>query len=223
MVAAIAILSLLTGTAKSVSVCGINSASVARPYSGARPWSIAAYALGLGLGALVLVGVVSVAGMAVFGAFPVPARARELIAACALIVVGLLEIVHGAWLFPHVAWAVPRQWAAMLGSMLFLLLFGVIRGLAVFNHSPFASMHVWLLTLFLLPMSLPAVVPAMALAIGLAFWTLVYGLLVVVRPVDHVADFRRITERSLGGTISLGRIDGVAIAVVGLVMLLSAV
>ncbi len=121
MAIALALLSLISGTSKSVSVCGINAASVARPRAGASLLAIAAYFLGLIVGAALLVFVLTLSGVMIVTALGIDPEGRRLAASVVAIVVGVAEAIHGAWLFPHIAWAVPRKWAAIIPTTAFLL------------------------------------------------------------------------------------------------------
>jgi hypothetical protein len=206
---------LLTGTGKSISVCGINSALVARPSAGASRFGMAGYFVGLGIGALLLSVAIVTGGHYVFGLAPFGATDRRLVAGILVLGIGALETVHGAWLLPHLQWAVPRSWSHALRSDPFLLIFGLIRGVAIFNHSPFASMHALILVLFLLPEVTSPLVTAFALALGLVAWSVAIAALRILDPVRKDQLLLSLTGRSLAATKQLGRLDGVALVAVG--------
>jgi hypothetical protein len=213
--------SLVTGSGKAVSVCGVNSALVARPSAGASRWGIAGYLVGIGAGALLLSVVVIAAGLLVFGVVPMGLADRRLACGVALIAIGALEARFGAPLLPHVEWAVPQAWSRALRADPFLVLFGFIRGIAVFNHSPFASMHAWILVLFLLPEATSLIAIATALGLGLLAWSLTVAALRVFDPTRKDERLLDLTGRALAATRELGRIDGVAIVAVGAALLIS--
>lgn len=86
-----------------------------------------------------------------------------------LVFLAITEMARGANALPHVAWAVPRQVAerGVIGA----LVFGWIRGVALLNHSPFLSMHGWVVALVLIPEVVAPLEIAVVLAVGLALWT----------------------------------------------------
>jgi hypothetical protein len=214
----VGLLSLWAGSWKSVSVCGVNAAFVARPSAGASRRAIGAYAAGLLLGALTVTIAIAVLGAAVNTALRVPFEVRATVAGTSCLLLGAGEIVRGAWLLPHIGWAVPRRWATTLPPALFLSVFGLVRGVALFNHSPFASFHAWAWVLFLLHDALPVAVSGALLALGLALWTMVYGIVCLGRGNrQQVLD--TLAPRSLATTRELGRIDGLALLAVGAVIL----
>lgn len=135
----LAILSTLTGGTKSVSVCGINAAEVAQPSR--RRIEIAAYLVSLYAGAAAVVLLFAGVGRWFVATLHLGV-ARLLAVSSMLLALGVGEMVHGPWLLPHILWAMPRAWAER--PRYGLPLFGFIRGLAVLNHSPFASMHAWM-------------------------------------------------------------------------------
>jgi hypothetical protein len=201
-----AVLALWTGSTKSVSVCGVNSAMVARPSAGASSLASLSYIVGLVAGSAVLTLVVI--GLCTPLRAWLPLAQRELLLGLALIVVGSVEASHGPWLLPHVPWAVPRNWAVGASG---LLSFGFIRGVAIFNHSPFASMHAWLLTLALLGDLFSPAVVAGSFALGLGLWSF-------VALGDWAAPGGRLfrwSDRILVRTGLVGRMDGLALAFIG--------
>jgi hypothetical protein len=217
----LAALSLFTGTGKAVSVCGINSALVARPSAGASRLGMAGYVGGLAIGALILSLLVVFAGGLVLRAVPIGFADRRFAAGLAIIGIGAVEALLGAPLLPHIQWAVPQAWSRALRADPFLIIFGAIRGVAVFNHSPFASMHAWLLVLFLLPEAASPLAVGIALAIGLMVWSGAVAALRVLDPMRKDRLLLDMTGRSLAATHQLGRIDGAALVVFGSVLLLS--
>jgi hypothetical protein len=210
----VGLLSLWAGSWKSVSVCGVNAAFVARPSAGARGRAIGAYVAGLLLGASTLVLALAAAGLVADTFLRAPFELRVSIVGASCVLLGAGELLRGAWLLPHISWAVPRRWAAELPPTLFLLTFGLIRGVALFNHSPFASFHAWILAIFLFYDALPVIASGLLLAIGLALWTLVYGLAWLGRR-DAQWVFDSLAARSLVATRGLGRIDGLGLLAVG--------
>jgi hypothetical protein len=201
-----ALLALWTGSTKSVSVCGVNSAMVARPSAGASAVATLSYVVGLLAGNAALT--LAVIGIcAPFRALLLPAE-REVLLGLTLIVLGGLEAVHGPRLLPHVPWAVPRKWAS---GTLGLLSFGLIRGLAIFNHSPFASMHAWLLTLALLGDFFSPVVVIATFAVGLGLWSIV-ALGDWATPAGRLF---RWPDQILPRTVLVARADGLALAFIG--------
>jgi hypothetical protein len=213
------LVSLLTGTTKSVSVCGINSAAVAQPRIGVGYGMVACYLVSLFVGASVLVLICVGIGTTTVQAFAISPSLRERFVLVAFVVVGSAEILHGPWLFPHVAWAVPRSWARIRG--LGLPLFGFIRGLSIFNHSPYASMHAWVLAMIILADSVDPLFVAAMLAAGLAFWTLAYGFGVVVYR-DGLALFDGWTRAALLAPRRIARLDGSMLVSAGLLGLAAA-
>lgn len=210
--------SLWTGSWKSVSVCGVNAAFVARPSTGARARSIGAYAVGLLAGALAVTLTIASAGAALNALLAVPLQVRVALVGSSCLLLGAGELVRGAWLLPHIGWAVPRRWAAAVPETPFLLIFGLIRGLVLFNHSPFASFHAWILAVFLLHDELPMIAVGACLAIGLGLWTVAYGLAwLATRNGRWVFDM--LAARSLAATAQLGRLDGLGLVAVGAAIL----
>ena len=212
---ALVALTLLTGSYKAVSVCGVNSGLVARRSAGATPQSIAVYMLGLLLGALLLTLTVAALGRSTAEFLNVPLGIRQFAVTGLLLTIGAFEVLHGAWLLPHIGWAVPRTWATTLRNGPFLFVFGLIRGWAVFNHSPFASMHAWLLAIFLLPEQIVAPIVAIILASGLALWTLAFGVASLVQPSRTESVVHAMSQRLLTATGRMGRLDGVGLCVIG--------
>lgn len=167
---ALVLLSLWTGSAKSVSVCGVNGALAARP-QGAATWKgIAGYFIGLATGAILLAAALIVVGLALSTLIPLELSTRLYVAAAILATLGIAQARAGDSVLPHLAWAVPRTWIPWRFG---LAIFGLIRGVAVFNHSPFASMHAWMLLLILFPAEQSALLLGLLLAVGLALWSLV--------------------------------------------------
>lgn len=157
-------LSVLTGVTKSVSVCGVNSAAmVASPRRRTRT---VVYLAALTIGAFTLVGALLGAGELLKTLLAVPLEARRAAAVAVMVAFALVELVRGPNGLPHIAWAVSRQIAER--GLAGVIAFGWIRGVAVFNHSPFASMHALLVVVVLLPESVPAIVIALLFAAGLA-------------------------------------------------------
>jgi hypothetical protein len=218
MTGVFALFSLLTGGGKAVSVCGVNSALVARPTAGASRWGMAGYVAGLGGGALLLSMFVTTAGRLMVAVVPISVDNRRLTCAIALVALGAIEARVGAPLLPHIQWAVPQAWSRVLRADPFLVLFGFVRGIAVFNHSPFASMHAWILVLFLLPEATSPVAVAMALAVGLLAWSLAIASMRLVDPAGADERILNLTGRALAATRELGRIDGAALFVFGVVL-----
>jgi len=216
--AAVAFLTLLTGATKCVSVCGVNAAAVATPTANGRGFGIGAYFVGLFAGAFALTALVAFLGAQFFSQVAVDPQSRILIAASLMAGVGGVESIVGRSWLPHVQWAVPSTWAMRIKPTPFLLLFGLIRGVAVFNHSPFASMHAWLAIVFLLHDAIPVPLISVTLASALAFWSGVYAVLAVVSPADSRLVFRRVAFRSLSATAGIARLDGIALAVCGAVL-----
>lgn len=214
----LSLFSLWTGSWKSVSVCGVNAAFVARPSAGAGARSIVAYAIGLWAGALTLTLTLAVAGAALNSVLAVPFEVRVRIVGSICLLLGAGELVRGAWLLPHIGWAVPRRWAATLPQIPFVLIFGLIRGIAVLNHSPFASFHAWILAVFLLHDAVPVIATGALLAIGLGLWTVTYGFAWIgTRNSRWVLD--ALAARALVSTGKLGRIDSLGLVIVGAAIL----
>jgi hypothetical protein len=182
--------------------------------------AIAAYCVGLFLGALALTVIVSSLGELTLATVDMSLETRTMLAGLALGIVGAIEAVRGPWLFPHIAWAVPRSWASRVPGNAFFLVFGAVRGVAVFNHSPFASMHMWVVAVFLLSATAPLVVTAGAFAAGLAMWTLVYAVLSLMHLRERHEVFDRLTVSALERTRLIGRADGLGLMIVGLVILI---
>lgn len=117
-----ALLSLWTGTTKSISVCGMNGAAAARPMGSVRWGGVTGYFVGLLLGASLLVSAAIAAGTILSAVLPdqvaVPAAGALLVA------LGSLELLRGDGALPHIAWAVPRTW---IRWPLGLAWFGFIR------------------------------------------------------------------------------------------------
>ena len=103
----------------------------------------------------------------------------------------------------------------------FLLLFGLIRGVCVFNHSPFASMHAWLAVVFLLPSELEGHWIAAALAVGLALWSIPYAFRWLFRRDLPDAVISRMTSTALGSSRVVAVVDAIALAVVSIGILWS--
>lgn len=202
--AIVAILVLMTGASKSVSICGVNGARMAASGAVGRRGR-AEYIVGLGVGAALLCGTIAVAGNAAANWIGISVRDRALLLAILLALLGVTEFARGPRALPHIAWAVPQSWARRPHGM---ASFGFIRGLAIFNHSPFSSMHAFVLALVLLPDLLPVPLTAALMTIGLALWSVVYAFLRVAVPAQAVELFDRWTSFSLVGSPYLARIDG---------------
>lgn len=213
------VIALFAGSAKSVSVCGTNAGAVARHSAGASRAAIIGYLIGLYLGSLALATIVNALGLIVAHALPVSLETRRLLLMAAFLIVGSIEVVRGDSVLPHITWAVPRTWAAAIRPGPFLFVFGLIRGVAILNHSPFASMHLWLLTVFLLPELVRTEQIALLFALGLAVWTVAYGCESLVRPVRRNSFFDRIALASLGRPRLIGRLDGTALLLMGTFLL----
>lgn len=216
MIAALWVLSLWTGTTKAVSVCGVNSALAARAYARTRRFPLLVYFVGLAVGTSILVTALSSLGWTFANSFGASRHERALLFAMALVALGAYEAVNGPGALPHIAWAVPRNWVCSVRT---LGLFGVVRGLAIFNHSPFASMHAWALALILVPEYFPPLLTAATLAGGLALWTVVHWLAALTGGVtaEIVAD--GLSDQFLVRTPTIARIDGLALIVCGAVVL----
>lgn len=215
MTIALAVLTVLTGAGKSISVCGINSALVARPSAGASRIAIAVYLIGLLLGAALLTIAIASVGRWIAEWWTISPNARRAAVGVLLLTLGALESLHGAWLLPHIGWAVPRTWVRAIRNEPFLFVFGLIRGVAIFNHSPFASMHAWLLSVFLLPEQIAPPTLAVLLALGLGTWTLAIWILGLFPTARSEPLILELTQSSLISTRSLGRLDGIALCVIG--------
>lgn len=211
MLPSVALLTLVTGGTKSVSVCGVNSAAAARPSAGAGKTTLLVYLTGLYLGALILTGSVALIGSAIWEVVAVDPAVRRLAAAVVLTLIGATELALGPSALPHIRWAVPKAWAAALKPAPFLALFGFVRGLAIANHSPFASMHGWLLMVFVLPELFVPVAAAGVLATGLALWTLLYIGTWWIRAGERERLFDRVTASALAVPTRVARLDAVCL------------
>lgn len=218
MVPALALLSIWTGATKAVSVCGVNGALAARPSHAKSNLAVASYFVGLYFGAVFLVAAVAALGVAIAAAVPVSLEARTLAAAFLLIVLGAWEAFRGDTILPHIAWAVPRTW---MPWRLGLALFGFIRGLAIFNHSPFASMHAWLVVLLMMPSQLGVLTGAALLTAGLAAWSIVSGLSAILAPRRPESLMDSLSATLLNRRREVARVDGLALVAIGCAFLLS--
>lgn len=218
MAAVLALLSMWTGATKAVSVCGVNGALAAHPSHVRTKVAVVSYFVGLYLGAVLLVGIVAAAGSALTGAVFLSTELRTSASAVVLIVLGTVEAVRGDTILPHIAWAVPRTWMRWRFS---LALFGFIRGLAIFNHSPFASMHAWLVVVFLMPSQLGILAAAALLAAGLAAWSIALGVSAVLVPKGHLSLVDSLSAMLLDRRQAVARVDGIALVVMGCAFLVS--
>ena len=97
---------LLAGTAKSVSVCGLNSAAIAQPgfARGSSRLGFTSYVVGLVLGASVISVLLSTAGLLmVVPLFP-SSTTREALLAFTALGIGLAEIAKGPSILPQIRW-----------------------------------------------------------------------------------------------------------------------
>lgn len=214
-------MTLMTGATKSVSVCGINSAAAARPSAGGSRLGLILYVVGLYLGALALVLAVQASGQLFASLTALDAGTRRIAAALMAIALAGIELYRGPAALPHIAWAVPNAWAAALRSEPFLLVFGLIRGVCIFNHSPFASMHAWLAVVFLLPSELESQWIAAALALGLALWSIAYAFRWLFRRNLADAVIGRLTSTALSSSRLVAVVDAIALIVVSIGILWS--
>ncbi len=210
------LLAAVAGSAKAVSVCGVNSAAILVSERRRSPIASVAYAAALLVGSVVLVGTLAVVGRVAWVAFPIPLQTRASVGAVALVIAGVAEELHGPWLLPHIAWAVPRSWAE--ARYIGPALFGLIRGIAIFNHSPFASMHLLLLLLLLLADAVPIAAVGLVFALGLWLWSLVY--LVAESRGQEWANglFQALTARVLTANDAVAKFDGLALSAAGCLM-----
>lgn len=197
-----------------MSVCGVNAAAVARPIGGGSATSITAYFVGLCLGALALCAGFTWLGYTLTAQLPVSLATREAILVCLLGLLGITELLGGPGRLPHIAWAVPRSWAGSLRALPFRLAFGLIRGLAIFNHSPFASMHAWLLAVLLVPELISTMTLAVVLFVGLAVWSIVYAAIWIANSPRRSVVFENLTSRAIGSTPVVARLDAAALIVI---------
>ncbi len=99
--------------------------------------------------------------------------------------------------------------------------FGLIRGVAVFNHSPFMSMHMWLIAVVMLPEVVAPLWTASLLATGLALWTIVNAGVSVVRPHNADTLLTIATSGSLRRTDRVARLDGAGLVLLGIALLIA--
>lgn len=211
------ILAGLAGTSKAVSVCGINSAALLAEPRNWRSGAIVGYAAALWLGGLILIALVVALGRIVWLLVPADVELRLAGSGLALAIVGLLEMWRGPWLLPHVAWAVPRSWAE--SPSVGLPLFGLIRGIAVFNHSPFASMHMLLVAIFMGADSVPVLPISGAFALGLGIWSALYAVVGSRARTFTSGIVGRLTGRTLASNETVARVDGAALVLSGLALI----
>lgn len=211
------LLAALTGSTKSVTVCGINSAALARPSEGASIPKVVGYVAGIALGAATLVLVLTSLGRLLLSIMPVPIQVRASLVGCWLGVLGSIQIARGPRVLPHVAWAVPKSWAAW--PIVGLPVFGFVRGLAIFNHSPFVSMHATVIAWLLLADAVPTLPLILLFSAGLAMWSVVYLAVSIVRRSSTASVFDSWAPRVLTSGRQIARLEGVCLVMVGVALL----